>query len=451
VSSGSRSTDLREAWFGEVSPAWTLARTKNAIRVVSDKVGDGWGDHDLLSLTLRGVIPRDMESGKGKFPESFDTYQTVKKGDLVFCLFDIDETPRTVGLSRFDGMITGAYTVARCTERADPRYVYYFYLSIDERKGLRPFYTGLRKVVRADTFLNATFPLPDLPTQRQIADFLDRETARIDLLIEKKQRLVELLGEKEESAVAKVVTRGLDSLSAVRKSGTAWFRDIPEHWEIRRLRFLVRGIKAGPFGSALTKDMYSSSEFRVYGQEQVIPGDFSIGDYFISAEQYARMFGYRVEAGDVLVSCVGTFGKIAVFPADAAPGIINPRLIRIRPSKIVVPEYLESVLKSRVVYEQMASISRGGTMDVINIGILSDLILPIPPVDEQQRILEDLNGLTASIRKTVVATNGSISRLKEYRSALITAAVTGQIDVTTYGKAGSTDRRLDAIQEEMEA
>lgn len=87
-------TDTRLEWFGKVPAHWTVGRNKNAFRIVGKKVGDAFGDYDLLSLTLRGVILRDLESGKGKFPASFDTYQDVSPGDIVFCLFDIDETPR---------------------------------------------------------------------------------------------------------------------------------------------------------------------------------------------------------------------------------------------------------------------------------------------------------------------------------------------------------------------
>ena len=140
-----------------------------------------------------------------------------------------------------------------------------------------------------------------------------------------------------------------------------WIGEVPAHWEVKRLRFVVNGMKAGPFGSALTKNMYTQSGYRVYGQEQVIPADFSIGDYFISEETFTAMRQYEVNAGDVLVSCVGTFGKIAVFPKGAQKGIINPRLIRMRPRAGVIPGYLELVLKSQVVF-QMVATSRGVPM-----------------------------------------------------------------------------------------
>ncbi len=151
-------------WLSDVPEHWDVRRNKQVFRLVSVQVGNKSADFQLLSLTLRGVIPRDMESGKGKFPAEFDTYQVVEPDDIVFCLFDIDETPRTVGISSDLGMITGAYTVAKTLPAADPRFIYYYYFSIDLRKGLRPFYTGLRKVVRPETFLNIELPLPPLWT-----------------------------------------------------------------------------------------------------------------------------------------------------------------------------------------------------------------------------------------------------------------------------------------------
>lgn len=141
---------------------------------------------------------------------------------------------------------------------------------------------------------------------------------------------------------------------------------------MKRLKWLTETMVAGPFGSLLTKDLYTREGYRVYGQEQVIPGDFSIGDYYIPQELYRLMTRYAVRPGDVLISCVGTFGKIAVVPEGIEAGIINPRLIKATPKKgIISAIYLGILLKSRVAFDQMEQVSRGGTMGVINIGLLS--------------------------------------------------------------------------------
>lgn len=139
---------------------------------------------------------------------------------------------------------------------------------------------------------------------------------------------------------------------------------------------------------------------------------------------------YAVSPGDVLVSCVGTFGKVAVVPEKVEPGIINPRLARLVPTaEIVDPEYLGFVLKSRIAFNQMEHISRGGTMGVINLGLVAEVLVPIPPVEEQVAMLDHLDRETKKIDALLGKLREHIEKLREYRTALISAAVTGKIDV----------------------
>src|SRR5690554_7270959 len=110
-----------------------MLSNKYIFNLKKNQVGKNSVEYELLSLTLRGIIKRDMENPEGKFPAEFDTYQEVKKGDFVFCLFDVEETPRTVGLSDFDRMITGAYTVFNVSEKVNRKFLYYFYLNLDRK------------------------------------------------------------------------------------------------------------------------------------------------------------------------------------------------------------------------------------------------------------------------------------------------------------------------------
>ena len=223
-----------------------------------------------------------------------------------------------------------------------------------------------------------TLPVPPETEQKHIVEFLDRATARSDALIAKYERIIELLEEKRTALVTEAVTKGLDPTVTMKDSGIGWFPQIPRHWGVVRLKHILSNIKAGPFGSSLTKEMYVSCGYRVYGQEQVIPGDFAVGDYYITAEKYREFKQYQVAPGDILVSCVGTFGKVAIVPPGIEAGIINPRLLRLRCLPTVDGQFLLALLRSSVVFEQFASLSRGGTMDIINIGILSDIQLPFP-------------------------------------------------------------------------
>ena len=259
--------------------------------------------------------------------------------------------------------------------------------------------------------------------------FLDSETARIGALIEKKLRFIELLHEKRQRLVTQIVTTGIRSGTLLKESGVCWFKQIPAHRCVKRLRHVTQSVKAGPFGSSLTKEVYVSSGTRVYGQEQVISGDFALGDYYIDDSLAGELSQYRVRPGDVLISCVGTFGKIAVVPISAEPGVINPRLIRLRLNSLVDPCYLAEILRSSIVFEQFQLWSRGGTLDVINVGTLNSIFLPIPPPEEQISLLEQIRVRSAKLDALVYQTERSIELLRERRAALITAAVTGQIDL----------------------
>jgi type I restriction enzyme, S subunit len=146
---------------------------------------------------------------------------------------------------------------------------------------------------------------------------------------------------------------------------------------------------------------------------------------------------YAVRPNDILMSCVGTFGKIAVVPASAAPGIINPRLIRLRCAGGVDPEYMVDVLRSRPTFEQLNAATRGGTMDTINKSVLMDLWLALPPEEEQRAVHAHLNAAGSRIDTLIDEANRGIDLLRERRTALISAVVTGQIDVRALAAQGT--------------
>ena len=182
---------------------WCITRNKSFMSLVGEKVGRQSVSYTLLSLTTKGVIIRDVESGKGKFPKDFDTYQIVQRGELVFCLFDIDETPRTVGIVETGGMVTGAYTVLRVNEKyAIPEYVYYYYLCVDNIKALKPYYSGLRKTVRADKFLQLYIPVPSVEEQRTIIAYIENKNNKIEALVKNLEAEIAYLKEYKQRLVA---------------------------------------------------------------------------------------------------------------------------------------------------------------------------------------------------------------------------------------------------------
>ena len=186
---------------------WKRVRNMTFLIEQDEKVGMKSNDYRLLSLTTNGVIIRDVESGKGKFPKGFESYKVVEPNELVFCLFDIDETPRTVGLSMNNGMITGAYDIFKVREDiVNPKFVYAFYLAIDNIKALRPYYSGLRKVVKHNRFMQIGFPLPPLDEQNDIVDYIETKTHAIDSMISSLKDEIDRLSEYKQRLISDVVT-----------------------------------------------------------------------------------------------------------------------------------------------------------------------------------------------------------------------------------------------------
>lgn len=203
VSSGS---DL----LGDIPEHWSISRMRTAVSRKKEIVGDRWSDYLLLSLTLNGIVPRDLENVVGKMPADFTTYQAVDRDDVVFCLFDVEETPRTVGWVPGRGMVTGAYTATRVREGFCPKFVAYHYQAFDQIKAYRRFYAGLRNTIRWSDFSNIPIATPPVEEQRQVADYLDTVTARIDAMIAKAQESIALMKERRAAVISAAVTGRID-------------------------------------------------------------------------------------------------------------------------------------------------------------------------------------------------------------------------------------------------
>jgi type I restriction enzyme S subunit len=425
-------------WLGEVPEHWQAVRFSRLISAIKDgthgtyaRVSDG-----LPLLSAKNVLDGQLDVGESESLISESDHEEItsngfpRKGDLLLTIVG------TLGrCCVFEQNEPIAFQRSVCFIRLRNDHFPKFFYFVTQSQFFQEQLVGRSKsAAQAGVYMGdvagMTVLLPPYnEEQKAIASFLDRETAKIDALVAEQEQLITLLKEKRQAVISHAVTKGLDPSVPMKDSGVEWLGEVPEHWSAVRLKFLASDIKAGPFGSALTKDMYASSGYRVYGQEQVIPGDFSIGDYYIDEATFAQLAQYATQEGDVLISCVGTFGKIAVVPESAEPGIINPRLIRLRVVDEVSPNYLAEVLRSTVTFEQFSVLSRGGTMDVINIGTLSDIWVAVPPYSEQQTILGELQKLMREFDALVDEAVLSIELLRERRSALISAAVTGQIDV----------------------
>ena len=406
---------------------WIVVRNKAFLSTTGEVVGKRANEYTLLSLTTNGVIVRDVESGKGKFPKDFDTYQVVKPDELVFCLFDIDETPRTVGLVKKEGMLTGAYTALKVNKNmALPRFIYYYYLAVDNVKGLKPYYSGLRKTVRADKFLQIYIPLPPIDEQEKIVTYIENKTSKIDEYIVEKEKEVQLLNEFKETEIAKVVTQGLNSNVKMKDSGISWIGMIPEHWEVKRIASLFTG-KVNT-----NSDFAYQHAFKFY-YGTLVPKD-EVGD----AEEYRETYvKYQVlRKDDILINGLNlnydfVSQRVAIAPSD---GIITSAYIVARPRKGTNADYYNYLFKamdSKKLFHGMGT----GIRLTLSFDELKKQIVVCPPIDEQQAIVAYINEKTAKVESLITDLQAEIEHLKEYKQRLIADCVTGQVNV-----AGSESR-----------
>jgi len=287
--------------------------------------------------------------------------------------------------------------------------------------------------INASQLVDLDIPLPPLETQRRIAAFLDEKTAQIDGLIARKQALLERLAEKRQAIITQAVTKGLNPAAPMKDSGIDWLGQIPAHWEVKRLKHLVHpgiGLQMGPFGGMLTELSPEPTGFKLYGQENTISGNFSLGHRWIDEDRFHDLARYQLNAGDLVITRKGSLGSCRRFPADALPGLADSDTIIIRFDEAKLQSELAIILLHDAAYiaAQIESARRGAILAGLNSTVVGDLWIVCPPADEQHAISGWCEAYMSKTDNLIAAVTASISQATEYRAALITAAVTGQIE-----------------------
>ena len=388
-------------WLGEIPDGWESLSNKNIYSIKKNLVGKRSSNYLLLSLTLNGVIVRDMINPQGKFPAEFDTYQEVKIGDFIFCLFDVEETPRTVGLSEFDGMITGAYTVMSVRQNVDKKFLYYFYLNLDSDKRMKSLYTGLRNTITKDSFFSFKTFLPPQPEQTAIATFLDEKTAKIDLAISQKEQMIALLKERKQILIQNAVTKGINPNAKMKDSGVEWIREIPDGWEVKRIKHLMK-IKNGQDHKHIIADL----GYPVFGSG----GQFA----------YAKEYLYDGEA--LLLGRKGTIDK---------PLYVNEKFWTVDTMFYAIVNKKNSTkfchfLSTTIPFSYYSTATALPSMTQEN---LNNHKIALPSISEQKSIVNFIETQSAKIDQSIALNQSQIAKLKEYKSVLIDSAVTGKIKV----------------------
>ena len=378
-------------WLGEVPEHWELVPNRALLRKRKVLVGERHNEYQLLSLTKAGVIVRDISTGRGKFSADMGTSQEVRRGDLVFCLFDVPETPRTVGLAKHDGMITGAYTIFECRNNQLARFIEAFYIAMDDRKLLSPLYSGLRNTIPPPVFLGVKTPVPPTAEQAAIATFLDYADRRIRRYIRSKQKLIRLLEEQKQVVINQAVTRGLDPNVPLKPSGIEWLGDIPEHWKAMRLKQLVVRIDQGVSPQA-ENYLAESGRWGVLKAGCVNRGLFQDVQHKRLPIEFAIDPKLVVNLGDVLVSrasgspkLVGSVGRVHELNYQL---ILSDKTFRPVFRARVDPEFMVLAMNSRYYRMQVEKAISGaeGLANNLPSSSLRTFIFTIPPKHEQEMI-----------------------------------------------------------------
>lgn len=272
--------------------------------------------------------------------------------------------------------------------------------------------------------------LPPLDEQHSIADFLDLETERIDALVTKKRRLIELLQEKRTALISHAVTKGLDPDVPMKESGVEWLGRIPAAWQMRRLKQVTEFVTSGSRGWA----EYYSDDGPVF--IRITNLNRKSIDLDLSQIQHVRPPAgsegerTRVTSGDVLVSITADIGTVGLVPDGLGEAYVNQHTALTRPRKhLVEPRWLALCLHSGVGQRQFPILLQGGTKVGLNLDDVRNLLVVLPPLTEQLRLMSAVDDNAKKLADLSASAQAATARLQEYRSALITAAVTGQIDV----------------------
>jgi type I restriction enzyme, S subunit len=428
-------------WVRKVPGHWELVPNRGLVRRIKVLVGKRHRDYRLLSLTKQGVILRDLSSGKGKFSADMGTSQEVRGGDFVFCFFDVPETPRTVGLSRHDGMITGAYTVFKWLGNGVAEYFELFYQALDDRKLLSPLYSGLRNTIPVDRFLVSKTPQPPPDEQAAIVSFLRWTNGRLEHAIRAKRKVISLLNEQRQTIIDRAVTSGVRTATLVRRSGIAWLDQMPGKWQTRRLK------------SLLARADYGTSEF-VSGEGRIRVlgmGHIRDGRVVLPAKGGLHVIppGLLLERNDLLFNRTNSpelVGKVGIFLGDATDEVtFASYLVRLRVRPEYNPAWLNYLLNSTSFWRYARSQALVSLHQAnLNSTRYGQMVLPVPDTrEEQDEIVEHIRANTHRIEVTISRMEREIALLTEYRKTLTMDVVSGMLDVREAVADLPDERSLD--------
>ncbi|MGH7596822.1 MAG: restriction endonuclease subunit S [bacterium] len=439
-------------WLGEVPEHWTTTKFWHCAFFQEGPGLRNWQFTDegvrvvcVTNITDAGIVFSNYEKfiSENEYSQSYRHF-TVSKGDLLLSSSG-NSWGKVAEFCSDECSILNTSTIRiNCNhaEMLNRPFLKWLLQAESTREQLGLFMTGSCQPNFGPSHLSRVLvAVPHKEEQRAIADFLDRETAKLDTLVSKKRELIEKLKEKRTALISRTVTRGLPPEAAraagfdpnpkLKPSGIEWLGEVPEHWEVKRLGHLVSKVGSGktPKGGAET---YQEEGVMLIRSQNVYDDGLHLEDVvFIDEGVDEEMAVSRVFPGDVLLNITGaSLGRCTIAPSDFSRANVNQHVCILRPETSKVDgRFLQRNISSMVVQSQIFSFENGSSREGLNFQQIRSLLITLPPLAEQRAIAGYLDREAAKIDQRAARVEEALTRLQEYRAALITAAVTGKIDV----------------------
>ena len=410
-------------WIGDIPKEWILVPSKRLFSHKKQIVGEQVNDFERLALTMQGVIKRGKEDNEGLQPEKFDSYQILRTNELVFKLIDLANAKTSrVGLSPFTGIVSPAYIILR-NSNPDNRFFYYWFLFMYYQLIFNQMGDdGVRSSLNADDVLNIPIPNISLPEQQKVADYLDKVCGEVDEMVALQETMIEELKAYKQSVITEAVTKGLNPNVSMRNSGIDWIGEVPEHWEIRRIKnlFTLRDEKNyKPMDEVQLLSLYTGIGVFPHGEQE------ERGNKAITVE------GYKVvHKDDIVVNIIlAWMGAIGVSNYD---GVTSPAYdVYIPDLSKVIPHFFHYVFRTQGIAGECYKYGRGIMMMRWRTysSEFKQIRVPFPSLDEQQSIASYLDTKCAEIDALIAIKQEKIEELKEYKKSVIYEYVTGKKEV----------------------
>ena len=435
-------------WLGMVPKQWDV-QPALAVYKPRQVKNTSMIEKTVLSLSYGRIIVKPPDKLRGLVPESFETYQIVEPGNIIVRTTDLqnDQASLRIGHAKDRGIITSAYMCLETTGRVSNEFGYQYLNTYDLMKIIYGYGSGLRQNLDFSHIKRMPVLVPPPDEQAAIVRFLDHADRRIRRYIRAKQKLIKLLEAQKQAIIHRAVTRGLDPNVRLKPSGIEWLGDVPEHWEVVRVKQCARTISKGTTPSTEGREILDVGPVRFLKAENIAGGVVTDRPLcFIDDETNAILRRSQLKAGDVLFVIAGaTLGKIAVVDSSVLPANTNQAVAFIRPNCRVIPEYLAMWLQSPYVKESIWLQAVQSAQPNLSMTDLGNFAAPIPPLDEQRDILAWLGSDTAELNATIKVAKCEIDLLREYRTRLIADVVTGKLDVRA--AAASLSDEVEAVAE----